>query len=82
MTGLRAAGLTTRTKLELRGRTFAWAPTFGAVATGDGFWYENSSGLVEIAVSGGSAVQAYGLCVGDSVSVQKHSPLSPAGGEG
>ena len=70
MTGLRASGLARQTRLEIEGHVFSWAPTFGAVAAGDGFWYENSSGLAEIAVSGGSAVEAYGLRIGDSVTIR------------
>ncbi len=69
MTGLRASALAPETKLEIGGRVFSWAPTFGAVAAGEGFWYENSSGLAEVAVNGGSAVSVYGLRIGDRVSV-------------
>ena len=70
MTGLRASGLTRETNLKIGGQVLSWAPTFGAMAAGEGFWYENSSGLAEIAVSGGSAVDVFGLRIGDSVSVR------------
>ena len=70
MTGLRSSGLVQQARLELGGNVFSRAPTFAAVASGQGFWYANSSGLAEIAVNGGSAVEAYGLRVGDSVSVR------------
>ncbi len=69
MTGLRARALEPGTKLEIGGQVFSRAPTFGAVAAGEGFWYENSSGLAEIAVNSGSAVAVYGLRIGHRVSV-------------
>jgi S-adenosylmethionine hydrolase len=44
-------------------RTFCEAPV------GQGFWYENSSGLVELAVNQGSAAESFGLAPGDSVQI-------------
>ncbi len=70
MTGLRATSLVPEANLEIGGQVFSRAPTYGAVAAGDGFWYENSSGLAEIAVSGGSAAEVYGLRIGERVSVR------------
>ena len=70
MTGLRSSVLAQQSQLEAGGRVFSWAPTFGAVAGGEGFWYENSSGLAEIAVSSGSAVEVCGLQIGNRVSVR------------
>lgn len=43
------------------------ARTFHEVAAGEAFWYENSCGLVEIAVNCGSAREALGLQAGDAV---------------
>jgi S-adenosylmethionine hydrolase len=40
------------------------------VAKGEAFWYENSNGLVEIAVSQGSAAGALGMGVGDTFTMQ------------
>jgi S-adenosylmethionine hydrolase len=41
---------------------------FADAEPGTAFWYENSSGLVEIAVSRGSAARDLGLVVGMPVS--------------
>ena len=70
MTGLRATVLSPRATLRVRDHVFSWAETFAAVKPGEGFWYENSSGLVEIAVSGGSTEGTYGLRIGDAVEIQ------------
>jgi S-adenosylmethionine hydrolase len=64
MTGLRAAGLNERATIEVTGKLFSRARTFGDVAESQGFWYENALGLVEIAVNGGSAARQYGIEVG------------------
>jgi S-adenosylmethionine hydrolase len=37
------------------------------MAAGEALWYENSQGLVEIAVNCGSAAQLLGLKIGDGV---------------
>ncbi|MCZ7566429.1 MAG: SAM-dependent chlorinase/fluorinase [Burkholderiales bacterium] len=66
-TGLRAAGLPTERVLLARGRAIAHARVFAAVPRGTPFWYENSSGLVEIAANGTSAARALGLAIGDPV---------------
>lgn len=66
-TGLRAAGLPTGRSLLARGRTIAHAHVFSAAAPGAPFWYENSIGLVEIAMRGASAAATLGLVVGESV---------------
>jgi S-adenosylmethionine hydrolase len=64
MTGLRAAGLGDGTMVELAGKLFSRARTFGDVAENQGFWYENSLGLVEIAVNRGDAARQYAIAVG------------------
>jgi S-adenosylmethionine hydrolase len=64
MTGLRAAGLGERATVEVGGKLFSRAWTFGDVAESQGFWYENSLGLVEIAVNGGNAARQYGIEAG------------------
>lgn len=70
MTGLRAAGLSERAKVEVAGKLFSRARTFGDVAESQGFWYENSLGLVEIAVNGGSAARQYGIEAGAPVALR------------
>ena len=67
MTGLFAAGLNERATVEVAGKLFSRARTFGDVAESQGFWYENALGLVEIAVNGGSAARQYEIEAGAPV---------------
>jgi hypothetical protein len=69
-TGLRAAAIAPTGRLEIGGRELPRARVFGAVPLGGAFWYENSSGLVEIAVNGGSAAGALGLEIGTPVALR------------
>lgn len=55
MTGLRYATLTRKSCLRIDNTDIPWAETFSAAPKGRAFWYGNSTGLVEIAVNGGSA---------------------------
>lgn len=74
MTGMRAASLPSGAVVEVAGRRLRRARTFGSVAVGQPFWYENSSGLVEIAVREGSAARMLGLRVGRPVRVIGDGP--------
>ena len=56
-------------RLQLRGHEFRHARTFSDVAPGQGFWYENSCGLVEFALNGENAASQLGLEIGDSVRI-------------
>lgn len=69
MTGLRAANLPSAARLGVRGRTLQPARTFCDLPSGEAFWYENSSGLAELAVNQGSAQHALALAVGDAVQI-------------
>jgi S-adenosylmethionine hydrolase len=69
MTGLRARGLGTKVRLEAGGHTNERFRTFSDLPSGASFWYENSSGLAEIAVNQGRADQVLGLKIGDPVLV-------------
>ena len=69
-TGLRAAAVVPARCLEAAGRELPHARVFGEVPPGAPFWYENSSGLVEIAVNRGSAARALGLEVGTPVALR------------
>lgn len=66
-TGLRAANLPPAAQIAIGGRSVPHARVFSAVAPGDVLWYENSVGLVEIAVNRGSAARTLGASVGDAV---------------
>ncbi len=71
MTGLRASTLAADAALTVAGqpRPLTRARTFGDVAPGTAFWYENANGLAEIAVAGGRADQTLGVRVGSGISV-------------
>lgn len=68
-TGLRAASLGAAAKLAVAGSVLARARTFAELPAGGLFWYENSSGLAEIAANGASAAALLGLAPGMAVSV-------------
>ncbi len=67
VTGVRARGAPRGARLAVNGESLDHARVFSAVPEGRAFWYENSQGLVEIAVNQGSAVGALGLKVGTPV---------------
>jgi hypothetical protein len=69
MTGLRAATVPQSARLGVAGRTLERARTFSDLPRGEAFWYENSNGLVEIAINRGRADQSLGLSVGRSVAI-------------
>ncbi len=67
-TGLRARDRPAARSLVANGREIRHARVFAEVAAGTTFWYENSSGLVEVAVNQGNAARELGLAVGTPVS--------------
>lgn len=69
LTGLRAASVAEDARLGVAGAVLARAGTFAEVPPGSAFWYENSLGLVEIAVNQGSAAAQLQLRPGAPVSV-------------
>jgi S-adenosylmethionine hydrolase len=70
LTGVRASSIDEHAILVLNNNIVRPARTFSSVAKGEAFWYENSNGLVEIAVSQGSAAGALGMGVGDTFTMQ------------
>jgi hypothetical protein len=66
-TGIRASGLPHTNRLVAAGRELPHARVFADAEPGAAFWYENSTGLVEVAVNRGSAATALGLAVGAPV---------------
>ncbi len=64
-TGIKAAGLAGQVRVS--GRKLQQAGTFSDVPPGEAFWYENSFGLLEIAVNRGRADQVLGVGLGDGV---------------
>lgn len=69
MTGLRAASVAEDATIEIADRRLPRLRTFSDALQGDGFWYENSNGLVEIAVNRGRADWDLGLTIGSPVVV-------------
>jgi S-adenosyl-L-methionine hydrolase (adenosine-forming) len=69
MTGLRAALLPSDARLVAGHRRIDRARTFSGMPAGAALWYENSTGLAEIAVNMGRADDALGLAIGSAVQV-------------
>jgi hypothetical protein len=71
VTGYRAQRVPEGTRLMIAGRQVRAARVFSDVPAGEMFWYENSAGLVEIAVNRGSAQALLGLETGAVFSWQE-----------
>lgn len=71
LSGLRAASVPTQCVLEVAGQRLPNAGTFADVRPGSAFWYENSLGLVEIAVNQGNAARQLGLEPGTPLRVAR-----------
>ncbi|HWE74760.1 MAG TPA: SAM-dependent chlorinase/fluorinase [Stellaceae bacterium] len=72
MTGLRGSALPTDATLILGDKTrVIHAATFSAVPEGQGFWYENSNGLIEIAVNRGRAADRLHLGIGSIFAIER-----------
>jgi S-adenosyl-L-methionine hydrolase (adenosine-forming) len=70
-TGIRAVLLPKATRVVVRNGEFQHAESFGFVGKGEGFWFVNSVGLLELAINRGNAAEKLGLKVGDLVQVFK-----------
>jgi len=79
MTGIHAAGLGRDVRVQVGERLLRRARAFSDVATGEPFWYENSLGLLELAVNQGSAVERLGLRIGEPVSLVSADPIGGPG---
>jgi hypothetical protein len=67
MTGLRAFILPRDARLVAKTRVLEHARTFSDQLPGMVFWYENSNGLVEIAVNQGRADHELSLMIGSPI---------------
>lgn len=67
--GVRNVPLTAR--VSAAGKLFKHCESFGFVGKGEGFWFNNSVGLLVLAVNRGNAAEIFGLKVGDPVQVQR-----------
>ena len=70
-TAQRAAVVSQGSRVVVKGCEFGNAETFGAVDKGEGFWFCNSVGLLELAVNRGSAAEKLGLNLGDSIQIYR-----------
>lgn len=77
LTGLRAGTVPKNARLDIAARDVTYARVFSDAPDGRAFWYENSIGLVEIAVCRGSAATQLGVRVGDPVHVTNVSDSAP-----
>jgi S-adenosylmethionine hydrolase len=68
-TGVR--GVSQDARVSAAGEQFKHSESYGFVGKGEGFWFINSVGLLELAVNRGSAAATFGLKVGDPVQVQR-----------
>jgi S-adenosyl-L-methionine hydrolase (adenosine-forming) len=69
MTGVRASAVRKDDTLSVNGKFVKPARTFSDRPKGAALWYENSNGLVEIAVNQGRADQVLGLAIGTPVRI-------------
>jgi S-adenosyl-L-methionine hydrolase (adenosine-forming) len=69
MTGVRASFVPAEARLTVNGTEIPPARTFSDKPVGAAFWYENSNGLLEIAMNRGRADQELGLTIGASVKI-------------
>ena len=70
MTGIRAESLNKVKVLKINDQEIPNAKTFSDVTAGQVFWYENSNGLVEIAVNLGSAREVLDIAIGSVVIIK------------
>jgi len=71
ITGLRASSMPRDAVIGVKETSLSFCRTFADAETGTPFWYENSNGLVEMAVANGHAGQLLRLEVGSSVEVKR-----------
>ncbi len=70
MTGIHASNLSKQTIFIINDQDFSNADTFSDVSQGQAFWYENSNGLVEIALNQGSASDVFRIKVGAEINLR------------
>ncbi|MDH5408660.1 MAG: SAM-dependent chlorinase/fluorinase [Gammaproteobacteria bacterium] len=69
MTGIRAETVSVDSHIMINGQSLSRSRTFSDVEQGEAFWYENSLGLIEVAVNQGSASDALKIKLGEHVSI-------------
>ena len=69
MTGLPGESINLDSKLIIAQQVFTYACTFAEAPLGQGFWYINSTGLVELAINSGNFQQQLGCIIGQAITV-------------
>ncbi|OGI51399.1 MAG: hypothetical protein A2W42_00985 [Candidatus Muproteobacteria bacterium RIFCSPHIGHO2_01_60_12] len=69
ISGLRAESVPVSRAIRIGREVLKYAQVFSDVPPGTAFWYQNSNGLVEIAVNGGSAAVRLGFKPGDPLTL-------------
>jgi S-adenosylmethionine hydrolase len=67
VSGYRFRKLPQQASISLNGRSIPYARTFSAVDAGEAFYYENSNGLLEIAVNQGNARNKFNAQTGNQL---------------
>lgn len=67
VTGVRALSIKQEAILKVADTRLRNAHTFASVKVNEPFWYENSNGLVEIAINQGHAAEVLGLVIGSPI---------------
>lgn len=67
MTGMKVSNIDGNQVLSVGNHNIKYAQTFSDVKKGEAFWYENSNGLLEIAINQGSAEVVLDLSVGSHI---------------
>lgn len=67
MTGISGKNIDDAAVLHLGNHVFNYARVFSDVPAGDGFWYRNSIGLIEIAMNCRNAAEVMNIKLGDAV---------------
>jgi S-adenosylmethionine hydrolase len=67
VTGVRAHAVARDARVEVAGQPCRFRRTFAEARRGEVFWYENSNGLLELAMNQGSVALSLGLSLGTPV---------------
>jgi len=67
ITGIYGQDVSKSQKIEIGNRILSYADRFELVNEGEGFWYINANGLLEVAVNKGNAADVFACKCGDSI---------------
>ena len=74
MTGIRGETFNTEAVFKINEQEIHNAKTFSNVSAGQSFWYENSNGLIEIAINKGSVSEVLNIGIGAKVNNESLRP--------